>query len=295
MASAGRILILPKGNWSAETEYEMLDLVFNAGASWVARKRVVGVEPTEANEEYWMKMCEGANLVEVYQRLSAIEEQLISTISLDDIDLSPYALKTDLSSYATKSELSGYAAKSELSSYATKSELNSANSNITSLDSRLDVAEPKITSLTSDLNTAKTNISNLQTKVNGLPTSAKSEVKTYVGTGTSGPSYPCSVTFNIVPKVVVALGWRQASNNHQVSLRGLGARYCTDVMFCEDITTSFAREAGFLYCESSEMPNRYAKKSSDGKTISWYIGNDNGNPHGQLNTSGNTYYILGIG
>ncbi len=103
MASAGRILIMPKGNYNAETTYEMLDLVFYGGASWVAKKTVVGVAPTEDTEEgreCWMKMCEGADLTEVYNRLSALETALnnqAAPVSLDDLDLSGYALKTELS------------------------------------------------------------------------------------------------------------------------------------------------------------------------------------------------------
>ena len=58
MASAGRILIMPKGNYNSETEYEMLDLVFYDGASWVAKKSVVGITPSESSSDYWMKMCE---------------------------------------------------------------------------------------------------------------------------------------------------------------------------------------------------------------------------------------------
>lgn len=58
MASAGRILIMPKGNWSAETEYEMLDLVYHNGTSWLAKKDVVGVEPSEANSEYWHNLLD---------------------------------------------------------------------------------------------------------------------------------------------------------------------------------------------------------------------------------------------
>ena len=58
MATAGRILIMPKGNWKAETEYEMLDLVYYNGVSWVARTRVAkGIEPTEANSDYWQMMA----------------------------------------------------------------------------------------------------------------------------------------------------------------------------------------------------------------------------------------------
>ena len=56
MASAGRILIMPKGNWSAEKEYEMLDLVKHGGTSWLAKKSSVGIEPSEANSEYWQNL-----------------------------------------------------------------------------------------------------------------------------------------------------------------------------------------------------------------------------------------------
>lgn len=58
MASAGRILIMPKGDWNAETEYEMLDLVKYNGTSWLAKKDVTGIEPTVENSEYWQNMFE---------------------------------------------------------------------------------------------------------------------------------------------------------------------------------------------------------------------------------------------
>lgn len=56
MASAGKILIMPKGNWDKDTTYEMLDLVSHNGGSWIAKKTVLGIEPTEANTEYWQNM-----------------------------------------------------------------------------------------------------------------------------------------------------------------------------------------------------------------------------------------------
>ena len=58
MASAGRILIMPKGDWSADTAYEMLDLVYHNGISWLAKKEVVGIEPSNDNAEYWHKMVD---------------------------------------------------------------------------------------------------------------------------------------------------------------------------------------------------------------------------------------------
>lgn len=53
MATAGRILILPKGNYDATKTYEMLDLVGHNGTSWLAKKTVTGIEPSVENEEYW--------------------------------------------------------------------------------------------------------------------------------------------------------------------------------------------------------------------------------------------------
>ena len=188
MASAGRILILPKGNYNAETEYEALDLVFHNGASWVAKKSVKGITPSEVEESknFWMKMCDSADLTEVYNRLQALESQMLSTISLDDIDLS------------------GYATKSELSSYALKTDLNSINSSLTSLDSRLDTAEPKITNLTTDLNTLKTNVASL-----GSLGSVQIASGYYAGTGANNKT----ITAPFPPKFLAINGSSNSSTN----------------------------------------------------------------------------------
>lgn len=58
MVSAGRILIMPKGNYDSSATYEMLDLVSHNGKSWLAKKTSVGIEPSEANAEYWQDMFE---------------------------------------------------------------------------------------------------------------------------------------------------------------------------------------------------------------------------------------------
>ena len=56
MATAGRILIMPKGEYNESNTYDMLDLVKHNGTSWIAKKKVIGIEPSEANIEYWHKM-----------------------------------------------------------------------------------------------------------------------------------------------------------------------------------------------------------------------------------------------
>lgn len=58
MASAGRILIMPKGDYDANSTYENLDLVKHKGTSWLAKKTAKGIEPSEANAEYWQDVFE---------------------------------------------------------------------------------------------------------------------------------------------------------------------------------------------------------------------------------------------
>ena len=56
MASAGRILIMPKGNYDSSATYEMLDMVHYNGTSWWAKKTVSNIEPSAANSEHWHNM-----------------------------------------------------------------------------------------------------------------------------------------------------------------------------------------------------------------------------------------------
>ena len=54
MASAGKILITPKGEWSADTSYKMLDMVKHNKKIWIAREDVPeNIEPSEAYSKYW--------------------------------------------------------------------------------------------------------------------------------------------------------------------------------------------------------------------------------------------------
>lgn len=56
MANAGRILILPKGEYDASATYEMLDMVGYSNTSWLAKKTVAGIEPSNTNSEYWQEL-----------------------------------------------------------------------------------------------------------------------------------------------------------------------------------------------------------------------------------------------
>lgn len=51
--SAGRVLLIPKGDWNAETTYTGLDWVRHNGAAWVCKNTCTNVAPTEENSDNW--------------------------------------------------------------------------------------------------------------------------------------------------------------------------------------------------------------------------------------------------
>ena len=62
-ASAGRVLLIPKGDWNAETTYTGLDWVRHNGAAWVCKNTCTNVEPTETNSDNWQIMSrDGARI-----------------------------------------------------------------------------------------------------------------------------------------------------------------------------------------------------------------------------------------
>ena len=70
-ATAGRILIIPKGDYNASETYEMLDLVRHNGTSWLCKKECTGKEPSNANNEYWQNMFDADAFID-----AKIEEKI---------------------------------------------------------------------------------------------------------------------------------------------------------------------------------------------------------------------------
>lgn len=58
-ASAGRVLLIPKGDYNSATTYNMLDVVYYSGKSYVCKQTSVGHDPTETT--YWQIMVDGAS------------------------------------------------------------------------------------------------------------------------------------------------------------------------------------------------------------------------------------------
>lgn len=83
MATAGRILIIPKGDYNASTTYEMLDLVSHGGSSWLAKKTCVGITPGNDTTEYWHNMFDIA--VDDFDQVKADLDKLRDLIVFETI------------------------------------------------------------------------------------------------------------------------------------------------------------------------------------------------------------------
>ena len=62
-ASAGRVLLIPKGDWNANTTYTGLDWVRHNGAAWVCKNTCTNIEPTLENADNWQMMARDGDSV----------------------------------------------------------------------------------------------------------------------------------------------------------------------------------------------------------------------------------------
>lgn len=116
----------------------------------------------------------------------------------------------------------------------------------------------------------------------------------YVGTGDYnsgtgwGSSNPTSLTFDFAPKLLI-IGWQETLDSGFFT-SNLGKRVTSDnyySIYTGALTTQFKQYRGFGAPSGS-----YAKKSSDGKTITWYA---TGHANDQRNDRRDKYYYLAIG
>lgn len=62
-ASAGRVLLIPKGDWNPNTTYTGLDWVRHNGAAWVCKNTCTNIEPTLENINYWQLISKDGDSV----------------------------------------------------------------------------------------------------------------------------------------------------------------------------------------------------------------------------------------
>ena len=113
----------------------------------------------------------------------------------------------------------------------------------------------------------------------------------YVGTGKSGESNPNQITLAEPFKILCIYG-RQYTDSYE-SIDASGSGSVSNIIPSSIIPTEYTRGFGFFYSNNSR--DSYGKKSTDGKTFSWYF--DLTTPDAtseQLNASGTVYYYYAI-
>lgn len=104
MAIAGRVAIVPKGEWNSSISYEKLDVVSYNNALYMAKKPSVGQVPTDG--EYWMFCLQSIDYAEFEKIINGtttvgIADKAINDKNGDDI-VDTYAKKDDLTNFQNK-------------------------------------------------------------------------------------------------------------------------------------------------------------------------------------------------
>ena len=130
------------------------------------------------------------------------------------------------------------------------------------------------------------------------------EFGSYTGTGLYGSSNPNSITFSFAPSAVIFLGSIEASSNFNFDgyIFETLHEYMSDngdenqrIVLMSELTIDYKRSfgPGRRVPNSSKYPA--AKKSSDGKTLYWYVANNDWGSIAQFNESGIIYHYMAIG
>lgn len=112
----------------------------------------------------------------------------------------------------------------------------------------------------------------------------------YTGTGGYGSGSPSSVTFSFAPDVVIAMGFERDGGYFQrfgTDINGIWITY-TKFMSTDAYLVSYN---AFSDGASGSDGTVYAKKSENGKMLSWY---NIGGAAQQLNYSGDVWHFIGI-
>ncbi len=82
MANLGKVVITPKGPWTAPANYVKLDCVLYNGSTWLALQNSTGVTPVEGS--YWTMMAQGITSTELDEKLDKTGEGKDLTVTFTD-------------------------------------------------------------------------------------------------------------------------------------------------------------------------------------------------------------------
>ena len=119
---------------------------------------------------------------------------------------------------------------------------------------------------------------------------AKIQAGSYMGTNAYGENSPNSLIFAFPPKLVICACSSSWYSKMMRNSPGAGESASPTVINMGMVPTSFSDDSLITFVISGSAC--FAKKSSDGKTLSWY---NKTNSYNQINSSGYTYYWIAIG
>lgn len=118
----------------------------------------------------------------------------------------------------------------------------------------------------------------------------KFSVVSYNGTGRTGESSPCSITFPFRPDVVLPLFERNTQSDSDVAMLGGKWEKLRGFPIISGYKESYTQFRGF--CKGILDTEYFGKISSDGRTLTWYI--PQGDPGAQFNDEYKEYFFMGF-
>lgn len=89
---AGRIMPLPKGEYTSISVYNILDMVRYANCLWIAKKnQIVNVTPSKENEDTWMQVTELSDIDVIRNNVT----ELKSSVSIAQTNITALSSKVD--------------------------------------------------------------------------------------------------------------------------------------------------------------------------------------------------------
>ena len=152
---AGRIMIVPKGSYDANTLYKILDAVTLDNKLWLAKKsNLIGIEPSESNIDSWMLCVDGT---------------------------------TDVHGLETEMDTKFKNVETKFGDVETK--FGDVETQIQNISSELSTKTEDVNALSAIVNTNKSEITGLGTRVSSLESFDTSITKGGIGLVTSGTVY----------------------------------------------------------------------------------------------------------
>ena len=159
MVSAGRVLLMPKGDYNSGTTYSLLDLVSYNGSSYIAKGETTGNLPT--NTTYWQLNAYGGTAANVSANFASVETTAYASQHYDVGDL--LVNSSSQLCEVTTEILQG----DEIIVYPT----TGSNVKLTNVETLLAAVEAAIAAVASDVTAVETSVVNVEASITAVETS----------------------------------------------------------------------------------------------------------------------------